>query len=62
MSELQDFVDENEIGYQYAMLDIKNAIDVYGIEILFEALGNYIDDNVDLDLTNIVVPDIMYVQ
>ena len=62
MSELQDFVDENEIGYQYAMLDIKNAIGVYGIEILFEALGNYIDDNVDLDLTNIVVPDIMYVQ
>ena len=62
MSELQDFVDENEIGYQYAMLDIKNAIDAYGIEILFEVLGNYIDDNVDLDLTNIVVPDTMYVQ
>ena len=62
MSELQDFVDENEIGYQYAMLDIKNAIESYGIEILFEALSNYIDDNIDLDLTNIVVPDIMYVQ
>jgi len=62
MSELQDFVDENEIGYQYALLDIKNAIDVYGIEILAEALSSYINDNVDLDLTNIVVPDTMYVQ
>ena len=62
MSDLQDFVDENEIGYQYALLDIKNAIDVYGIEILAEALSSYINDNVDLDLTNIVVPDTMYVQ
>jgi hypothetical protein len=62
MSELQDFVDENEIGYQYAMLDIKNAIDAYGIEILLEAIANYVNDNVELDLTNIVVPDTMYVQ
>ena len=62
MSDLQDFVDENEIGYQYAILDIKNAIEAYGVEILAEALSSYINDNVDLDLTNIVIPDTMYVQ
>ena len=62
MLELQDFVDENEIGYQYAILDIKNAIEAYGVEILAEALSSYISDNVDLDLTNIVIPDTMYVQ
>ena len=62
MSDLQDFVDENEIGYQYAILDIKNAIEAYGVKILAEALSSYISDNVDLDLTNIVIPDTMYVQ
>ena len=52
MSELQDFVDESETTYQFALLDVKNAIDTYGIEIVFEAL----------DLTNIVMSDTMYVQ
>lgn len=52
MSELQDFVDENEIGYQFALLDVKNAIDTYGIEIVFQAL----------DLTSISIPDKMVIQ
>ena len=50
--EAEDFVDENETNYQFALLDVKNAIDIYGIDIVFEAL----------DLTNIVMPDTMYVQ
>ena len=57
MSNLKD-----ETGYQFAMLDIKNAIDTYGIEILAEALSEYIEGEVDLDLTNILIPDTMYVQ
>lgn len=57
MSNLKD-----ETGYQFAMLDIKNAIDTYGIEILAEVLSEYIEGEVDLDLTNILIPDTMYVQ
>ena len=57
MSNLND-----ETGYQFAMIDIKNAIDTYGIEILAEVLSEYIEGEVDLDLTNILIPDIMYVQ
>ena len=57
MSNLQD-----ETGYQFAMIDIKNAIDTYGIEILAEVLSEYIEGEVDLDLTNILIPDTMYVQ
>jgi len=57
MSNLND-----ETGYQFAMIDIKNAIDTYGIEILAEALSEYIEGEVDLDLTNILIPDTMYVQ
>ena len=52
MSELQEFTDQQELEYIAAVTDIKNAIDTYGIEIVFEAL----------DLTNIVMPDTMYVQ
>jgi hypothetical protein len=57
MSTLQDVVDENEIGYQYAILDIKNAISNYGIDIVLEAIDSYVNDNVNLDLTNIYIPD-----
>ena len=57
MSNLKD-----ETGYQFAMIDIKNAIDTYGIEILAEVLSEYIEGEVDLDLTNILIPDTMYVQ
>ena len=53
---------ENDTGYQFAIIDIQNAIDVYGVEIVIEALSGYIDDNYELDLTNIQIPDTMYVQ
>ena len=53
---------ENNTGYQFAIIDIQNAIDVYGVEIVIEALSGYIDDNYELDLTNIQIPDTMYVQ
>jgi hypothetical protein len=58
MSELQEFVDRNEMDYQFAILDIKNAISTYGIDILAEVLPAYHIP----DLTNIVIPDTMLVQ
>ena len=66
MSKLQDFVDEDENGYQNSLLDIENAISTYGVEILFRALINHVTDHVvaqqESDLTNLVEPDTMYVQ
>lgn len=58
MSKLQDLVDRNEMDYQFAILDIKNAIATYGIDILAEVLPSYYIP----DLTNVVVPDTMLVQ
>ena len=58
MSKLQDLIDADEMGYQFAMFDIINAIDTYGIEILKDALSNYYSS----DLTNLVIPDTMLVQ
>jgi len=58
MSKLQDLIDADEMGYQFAMFDIRNAIDTYGIEILKDALSNYYPR----DLTNLVIPDTMLVQ
>lgn len=62
MSTLQDVVDENEISYQYAILDIKNAISNYGIGIVLEAIESYTNGNVNLDLTNVCIPDTITVQ
>ena len=66
MSKLQDFVDEDENGYQNSLLDIENAISTYGVQILFQALVNHVTDHVvakqESDLTNLVEPDTMYVQ
>jgi hypothetical protein len=58
MSKLQNLVDRNEMDYQFAILDIKNAISTYGIEILAEVLPSYSIP----DLTNLVIPDTMLVQ
>ena len=58
MSKLQDLVDRNEMDYQFAILDIKNAISTYGIDILAEVLPAYNIPN----LTNLVTPDTMLVQ
>ena len=58
MSKLQDLVDRNEMDYQFAILDIRNAISTYGIEILAEVLPSCQVTH----LTNLVVPDTMLVQ
>ena len=58
MSKLQDLVDKNEMDYQFAILDIRNAISTYGIEILAEVLPSCQVNH----LTNLVVPDTMLVQ
>jgi hypothetical protein len=61
MSKLQDFLDD-ETGYQFAILDIKNAIDNYGLSVVLEAISSYRNDNHDLDLTNLRILDTMMVQ
>ena len=33
MSKLQELVDANEMDYQFAIIDIRNAIETYGIEL-----------------------------
>ena len=58
MSKLQDLVDRNEMDYQFAILDIKNAISTYGIDILAEVLPSHLITH----LTNVMVPDTMLVQ
>ena len=65
MSKLQDFVDENENGYQNTLLDIRNAIKTYGTEILFEALVDHVTDHVinnqQEDLTMLATDDTMVI-
>jgi hypothetical protein len=46
------------MDYQFAILDIRNAISTYGIEILAEVLPSCQVTH----LTNLVVPDTMLVQ
>lgn len=58
MSKLQDLVDKNEMDYQFAILDIKNALETYGIEILAEVLPSCQVTH----LTNLIIPDTMLVQ
>ena len=58
MSKLQEFVDRNEMDYEFAILDIKNAISTYGIDILAEVLPSHLITH----LTNVVIPDTMLVQ
>jgi hypothetical protein len=58
MSKLQELVDVNEMDYQFAIIDIRNAIETYGIDILAEVLPSCQVTH----LTNLVVPDTMLVQ
>jgi len=72
MSELQQFADEQEMEFYAAVADIKNAIEKFGPDVLIAALQvsegiknvmfyeQDIED--DGDLTNVVVPDTMYLQ
>jgi len=58
MSKLQELVDRNEMDYEFAILDIKNAISTYGIDILAEVLPSHLITH----LTNVVVSDTILVQ
>lgn len=62
MSTLQQFSDEQEMEFHAAISDIRNAIDKFGAEILIVALLETIDTEDELDLTNAVIPDTMYIQ
>ena len=72
MSELQEFTEQQELEYIAAVMDIKNAIEKFGPEVMLEALqlcsniSNVMyheqDAEEETDLTNVVIPDTMYVQ
>ena len=72
MSELQQFSDEQELEFYAAVSDIKNALEKFGPDVLIAALqvtegySNVIYHEQEIeddgDLTNVVVPDTMYLQ
>ena len=72
MSELQEFTEQQEMEFIAAVTDIKNAIEKFGPEVLLAALQvcdnianvMYHEEDVEdeTDLTNLVIPDTMYVQ
>ena len=72
MSELQEFSDQQEMEFYAAVADIKNAIEKFGPDVLIAALqvtegvSNVMYQEQDIeddeDLTNVVVPDTMYLQ
>ena len=72
MSELQQFADEQEMEFYAAVADIKNAIEKFGPDVLIAALQvsegiknvMFYEQDIgdDGDLTNVVVPDTMYLQ
>ena len=72
MSELQQFSDEQEMEFYAAAADIVNAINKFGPEVLITALQacdkinnlmiHETSDEDETDLTNLVVPDTMYLQ
>ena len=72
MSDLQQFADEQEMEFYAAVADIKNAIEKFGPDVLIAALqvtegiSNVMYHEQEIedeeDLTNVVVPDTMYLQ
>ena len=73
MSELQQFADEQEMEFYAAVADIVNALNKYGPDVLIAALkacdkiSNLMihetsDEDDEIDLTNLVYPDTMYLQ
>lgn len=61
MSSLQDLVDQQEMEYFAAVADIKDAINKFGPEIIVVAYLQSVAGTQN-DLTNVVIPDTMYVQ
>lgn len=71
MSELQEFVDDQELEFYAAVSDIVNAMTRFGPEVLIAALqqcdgvNNLMIHEVseeDTDLTTMVIPDTLYLQ
>lgn len=72
MSDLQEFTEQQEMEYYAAVGDIKNAIEKFGPDVLLDALqlcnniSNVLFHSEDIeegsDLTNVVIPDTMYLQ
>mgnify|MGYP003337041207 CR=1 FL=1 len=72
MSELQQFADEQEMEFYAAVTDVVNALDKFGPDVLLIALQNCskisnlviheTSENDETDLTNLVIPDTLYVQ
>ncbi len=61
MSTLQDLVDQQEMEFFAAVADIKDAINKFGPEIIVVAYLQSVAATQN-DLTNVVIPDTMYVQ
>ena len=72
MSKLQQFSDEQEMEFYAAVADVVDALDKFGPDVIFAALQqsnkvsnlviHEMDDEDETDLTNMVVPDTMYLQ
>lgn len=72
MSDLQQFADEQEMEFYAAAADIVNALNKFGPDVLITALQacdkisnlmiHETSDEDETDLTNMVVPDTMYLQ
>ena len=61
MSTLQDLVDQQVMEFLAAVADIKDAINKFGPEIIVVAYLQSVAATQN-DLTNVVIPDTMYVQ
>lgn len=72
MSELQEFVDDQEMEFYAAVSDIVNAMTRFGPEVLLVALQqcegvnnlmiHEVSEEEDTDLTTMVIPDTLYLQ
>jgi hypothetical protein len=72
MSELQQFADEQEMEFYAAAADIVNAINKFGPDVLVTALRacdnisnlmvHETSEDDETDLTQMVIPDTMYLQ
>ena len=72
MSELQQFADEQEMEFYAAVADIVNALNKFGPDVLIAALQasekvsnlmiHETSEDDETDLTNVVIPDTLYLQ
>ena len=72
MSDLQQFADEQEMEFYAAVADIVNALNKFGPDVLIAALQasekvsnlmiHETSEDDETDLTNVVIPDTLYLQ